>query len=136
MKLNEIKYRAKDAIFNLRRSLKTDHEKRQLNEIINLYNAFDQLQTLRIDEKVLKTALLRMFLQKYIEHKNPEVAIIEVMKDITEGMGLDYNYEFSKIDIVRQIQFNQDIMKIGSDEELMPLVDEVEELMTKYLPYK
>ena len=122
----------KRAINYLSKYLTTDNQKKALNTLIDLVNHLEA----KPDSRIIDIMLLQLFLNKYIETENPELAISEVMKDITDGHNLSYQLDFAKYNIAHQIQYNQ---KEGINDNLdsfLPLVNEVLETMKNQIEFK
>ncbi len=112
---------------------KTEQQKKAINKLIDMANMFSDILDYNPNSKIIDIMLLNRFRDKYIDCKNPQLAISEVMKDITDGFDLETQFRFTRWNVAEEIRSNQTTQE--DVETLYPLVDEVLKTMKNQIEW-
>ena len=131
--MNNLIRQSKHAIKYLSYYANNEKQKKAINKLIDMVNMFADILDYNPNSKIIDIMLLNRFRDKYIDCKNPQLAISEVMKDITDGFDLDTQFRFTRYNVAEEIRSNQTTQE--DVETLYPLVDEVLETMKNQIEW-
>ena len=131
--MNNLIRQSKHAIKYLSYYANNETQKKAINKLIDMVNMFADILDYNPNSKIIDIMLLNRFRDKYIDCKNPQLAISEVMKDITDGFDLDTQFRFTRYNVAEEIRSNQTTQE--DVETLYPLVDEVLETMKNQIEW-